>query len=339
MDERLMNVEGLKCMVDLHLHLDGAISLESAKELAKLQDISIPESDEEILKLLRVSQGCRDLNEFLEKFEFPCSLLKTKIGVETAAYNLCRELKEQGVMYAEIRFAPQLSEGNGISAEDAVVAAIEGMRKSGLKSNLILCCMRGKGLYEKNIKTIELAAKYLNKGVVLADLAGAEGVFATADFEDIFKKARELEVPFTIHAGEAAGAESVWKALEFGAVRIGHGIRSVEDKSLIEELAKRKIPLEICPTSNLQTRVYENLSEYPLREMMKNGVFITINTDDPSVEGTDIKREYNNLIKEFKLNRMEIKELLINAVKASRTSEEEKAEMESEIEKEIEKEN
>ena len=198
--------------------------------------------------------------------------------------------------------------------------------------------MRGKGLYEKNIKTIELAAKYLNKGVVLVDLAGAEGVFATAAFEDIFKKARELEVPFTIHAGEAAGAESVWKALEFGAVRIGHGIRSVEDKRLIEELAKRKIPLEICPTSNLQTRVYENLSEYPLREMMKNGVFITINTDDPSVEGTDIKREYNNLIKEFKLTRMEIKELLINAVKASRTSEEEKAEMESEIEKEIEKE-
>lgn len=332
----VFNVDDLDCMIDLHLHLDGAISVESARQLAAAQGIDIPEKDEDLISLLRVSDDCSDLNEFLQKFDFPCSLLQTETGIRMAVKNLLHELKNEGVMYAEIRFAPQKSTDKGLTQEDAVKAAIEGMKESETDANLILCCMRGDDNHNQNIETVKVAEKYLGKGVAAVDLAGAEALFSTSMFEDVFELALEKGIPFTIHAGEADGPDSVRKALEFGAVRIGHGLKSMEDKDLFDKLIKEQIPLELCPTSNINTAMYNNIADWPLRKLMDAGINITINTDDPSVEGTSIKNEFRKLIEFHKIGEKDVKQFLINSVKASFACEAVKQKMTERIENRME---
>ena len=329
-------MDKLNCMVDLHLHLDGAISVESAKDLAALQGIAIPESEKELVKMLRVSEDCRNLNEFLEKFDFPCSLLQTHEGVRMATSNLLNELKAQGVMYAELRFAPQLCTNQGMTQDEVVQAAIEGLNDvDGIIAQLILCCMRGEGNDEANFENIDVAARYLGKGVCAADLAGAEALFTTDKYADLFAYAREKGVPFTLHAGEADGPESVREAIGYGASRIGHGVRSIEDPELVKLLAEKKIPLEICPNSNVCTVTYPNIEAVPVRQLMEAGVIITINTDDPSVVGTDINKELNDSIKAFNLTKDEVKQLLINSVNSAFADEVTKVKLLEKIDKEL----
>lgn len=318
-------------MIDLHLHLDGAISMESARQLAQMQGIDIPESDDDLRKLMRVSPTCKDLNEFLEKFAFPCSLIQTPNGLSTAVYNLCEELKQQGIIYAEIRFAPSKSCDRGMTQDEAVQAAIKGMEKSSLRAGLILCCMRGDS-YEINAETIRVASKYLGKGVCAADLAGAEALFKTADHADVFRLARELNVPFEIHAGEADGPSSVYSAIEFGAARIGHGVRSIEDPALVSLLAEKKIPLMVCPTSNVQTCIASEISGLPIREFLNKGIVFTINTDDPSIEGTNLRTEWEKVIQNFNLSDAEIRQIMLNAVESAFCPEETRAQLRQEIE-------
>lgn len=333
--EEIFNIDDLTCLVDLHIHADGAISLNNARELASLQNIDIPKSDEELSKLLRVSDDCKDLNEFLEKLDFPCSLMKSYDGVKMAFTNLAEELKEQGVMYTEIRFAPQLCTSEGFDQDAVVRASIEGINMiDGIDIQLILCCMRG-GEKKTNIETIDITKKYLGKGVCAADLAGAEGLYPTSDYTDIFEYASSINVPFVIHAGEADGPNSVYCAIDLGAKRIGHGIRSVEDPELVKLLVEKKIPLEYCPTSNVKTGIFNSIKDEPYKELKEQGVIITVNSDDPSVEGTTIKEEYKALVKNFGLTKEDIKEHLINAVNVSFADEALKAKMLEKIESEI----
>lgn len=324
-------IDSLTCMTDLHLHLDGAISLDSAKELAKMQGIAIPESDSELETIMRVPDSCSSLHEFLLRFAFPCSLLMTYDGLKKATMNLLAELKEQGVMYAELRFAPYILTKEGMTQEEATLAVIDGMRDGAIPSSLILCCMRNENDREGNTETVLIAEKYLGKGVAAIDLAGNEAANPTADFAELFAFAKEHGVPYVIHAGEADGAESVRAAVDFGAKRIGHGIRSLEDGALTAELAKKQLPLEICPTSNVCTAIFNEISEYPIRKLLDAGLYVTINTDDPAIEGTNIKQEYKNLVREFDLTKSEIRKLLENSVNASFASEEMKTAMLSKI--------
>ena len=315
--EKRFSIDALTCLTDLHLHLDGAISPRSARVLAQMQGIELPENDSELLPLLSLSENCSDLEEFLSVFAFPCSLLKSKDAIRCAMETLLQELKSQGVMYAEIRFAPQILTSQTLTQEQAVLAAIDGMRSGAIPANLILCCMRESGLSEQNWETAELAAKYFGKGVAALDLAGSEAAFPIEGFRDIFSFACEKGIPFTIHAGEAVGAQNVWAALSLGASRIGHGIRSGEDKTLLAELANRSIPLEMCPTSNLMTASVPSLSKWPLRTYLDAGIMVTINTDDPAIERTDIKCEFRLLADVFALSKDEIRQLLVNSVRAS----------------------
>ena len=316
-------------LIDLHLHLDGSLSLASVKELAALQDIEIPDDDKELLEKLQVREGCRDLNEYLEKFEFPCSLMQTPIGITTAVRNLEAELAAQGLIYAEIRFAPQLHLQKGMNQSEVVAAAVKGMGQSTLKSTLILCCMRGKDNHEANLETIRVAKEFLGKGVGAVDLAGAEALFPTADFADLFVLARELGIPYTIHAGEADGPESVYKALEFGTKRIGHGVRSLEDGALVQRLAAEGITLELCPTSNLNTSIFESYVAYPLHKLMEVGVKVTVNTDNMTVSNTTVAEE----LKHLALSKEEMHLMAKNAVEASFTDAETKEWLKEEAEK------
>jgi adenosine deaminase len=313
--------------IDLHLHFDGSLSVPNVRALARLEKVELPQDEQTLRAMLTVDPDCRDLGEYLTKFAFPLSLLQSRESIEEGMLTLCRELIAENCIYAEIRFAPQLHLDKGLTQSEVVEAAIRGFCRSGLRGGLILCCMRSDDNRELNETTVDVAAKYLGRGVLALDLAGNEAGFATESFAPLFARARDLRVPFTIHAGEADGAESVRAAVRMGAARIGHGVRSFEDENLMDELAKSGIPLELCPTSNLQTVVFDELSSYPLRRFIEKGICITLNSDNRSVSATDAHRELELVGEEFSLTREEKRVLLQNSVRAAFASDEIKAEL------------
>lgn len=311
----------------LHIHLDGSLRPETVYGWLKEQGIDI--SLEEVRNQLMVDRDCRDLNQYLTKFGLPVSVLQNEEHIEQAVYELFEDLANQNVVYAEVRFAPSLHTEKGLNYEQIVEAAILGMNKAkekfGIQGNLILCCMRGNDNKKSNLQTVKVAKQYLGKGIAALDLAGAEALFPTRDFQDIFEVARKLDIPFTIHAGEADGPESIRKALEMGASRIGHGVRCIEDKALMAELAYKEIPLEICPISNLQTRAVEE--PHPIGEIYKKGLKTTISTDNNTVSNTDILAEYQYVIENTSLTLKDIGQMNINAIRGAYISLQEKAKL------------
>lgn len=313
--------------IDLHLHLDGAITAEAAMELAKVQGISLPAKTEKALeKLISVPEGCTSLNDFLRCFELPLSLLQTKEGIRRAVRLVLEEQKREGVIYAEIRFSPQLHTRKGLSQEEVLRAALEGLQDAPIPANLILACMRGADNQRENEENLELARRFLTKdgGVTAVDLAGAEALFPTRDYLELFRRAGEYGIPMTIHAGEADGEDSVRAALEMGAVRIGHGVRARKNPEILEEIRSKGIVLEMCPTSNRYTRSIENMKDYPLLMYLEKGIRVTVNTDDPAIEGTTISREFRFLKEHFGLTAEQEQAILRNAAEAAFTSDERK---------------
>ena len=250
--------------------------------------------------------------------------MQTEEAITLTVANLCGELMEQGLLYAEIRFAPQLHTLGGLTQAQVVQAAVEGLKVHPFRANLILCCMRGNTNRRENLETVELATRFLGKGVCAVDLAGAEALFTTDTFRDLFRVVEEKHLPRTIHAGEACGPESVWDALAFGAQRLGHGVRSLEDPALIRRLVEQDIPLELCPTSNLNTCIFEKMEDYPLMQLMEAGVTVTVNTDNMTVSGVTLESEMEKLANTFGLTDEHFKTLARNAVRASFTSAEQK---------------
>ena len=216
-----------------------------------------------------------------------------------------------------------------MTQEDAIKAALEGLKKTNLKANLILCCMRGEGNEKENNETLELARKYLveDGGVVAIDIAGAEALYPTSNYSDLFAKAREYGIPFTIHAGEADGPDSVKTAIEFGTKRIGHGVRSYEDPSVVELIKKEGVTLEMCPTSNRQTHAVEDMSKYPFMDYLNQGVKVTLNTDDMGIERTTLAKEFRYMEKNFNLTYAQEKTILLNSINAAFTSTETKEQL------------
>ncbi len=302
--------------IDLHLHLDGSLSIDTVKKLAAMQGIALP-ADDALARQLTVDPDCRDLNQYLEKFAFPLSLLQTAEAISLSVESLLEELAEEGHIYAELRFAPQLHCGRGMSQKEAVSAAIRGLCHSPIPCGLILCCMRGPDNADANRQTLWVAKEQLGRGVVAVDLAGAEALFSTTDYADLFALAREWDIPFTLHAGEADGADSVATALDMGPARIGHGVRSVEDAAVLARLAASGVPLELCPTSNLQTRVVNSLEHYPLPALLTAGVRVTVNTDNRTVSGTTMPQEWQKVINAFRLTREQVKAILLTAADAA----------------------
>ena len=295
-------------MIDLHLHLDGSLRPETVRELLRKDGMEF--SSEEMRAKLTVPDDCKDLNDYLRTFDYPVRVLNNGEALERAVRELGEDLFHQGVTYAEIRFAPLLSANADFSVDEAVMAAVKGAMAaenefSQLKLGIILCCMRG-DFHEQNMATVKAAHKYLGNYVCALDLAGAEALYPTEMFEEEFMLARKYNVPFTIHAGEAAGAESIWKALEMGASRIGHGIRCIEDDVLVEYLARHEIPLEICPISNMQTKVFGDMEEYPLKELLERGVHATLNTDNRTVSNTNLSKEKKFLKKYCRIDEKDL---------------------------------
>ena len=325
-------------MIDLHLHLDGSLNPKNILEMAKMAGVDLPYTEEAVIRTkMMVEPDCTNLGEYLEKFDLPLQLLQTTETIEYAVYELMRDLKEQGLCYAEIRYAPQLHLQKGLTQGEVVEATIRGRNKGvqdfGIPVNLILCCMRSDQNQAENMETIMVAEKYLGQGVCAVDLAGNEAAYPTESFKDVFALAREKGVPMVIHAGEAAGPESVWQALDLGAVRIGHGIHSIEDKELMAVLKEKGIYLEMCYSSNLQTKTVDNAADYPLVPFLLEGLPVTLHTDNLTVSNTALQREYRLVQEQFSLTDEQMKAVAMRTADAAFLSEAEKEVLKEQIDR------
>lgn len=321
----------MKKLIDLHLHLDGSVPYQTVRKLLAKEGKSLPETD--LQKRLSVSPDCRNLDEYLDKFDFPLSLMQTADNLRLIVRELLEELRGQGLVYVEIRFAPQrhtetLTQTEAVQAvldgRDDFYAWQKGQAGNDLHVNFLLCLMRPVGQDEANWETVRVAKEFKDQGVAGLDLAGPENEeVANRKYAPFFQQAREWGIPYTIHGGEAMGPESMREALALGTKRIGHGIRCQEDPSLVKELAEDGITLECCASSNLNTKVFDQIAEYPLRSMLGQNLRVTLNTDNMTVSATDLPREYQ-LMEEQGLTKSEEKQLYLNSVRAAFASQEEK---------------
>ncbi len=324
-------------MIDLHLHLDGSLSLEDFKFLAERNHVDL---GEDFPKNVYVPSDCKSLEEYLERFDLPLSLLQDEMSIAYVTKSLVNRLYEAGYIYAEIRFAPQLHTQKGMSQEDAVISALAGLKsalkdKENFDANLILCCMR-QADYETNRETVKLAVKYKNQKVVCVDLAGPEA-FHTGDFyKELFDEAKDGGANIIIHAGEACGSDEVMRAINLlHAKRIGHGVHLDLNRKNVRKVTEDRIAFEFCPTSNLQTTSLPNYESVPLREFDHLGILVTVNSDNMTVSNTDVLKEYRHLFKVFKLTKFEVRHLLMNSLEAAFIAPELKFKLMRELDKKI----
>lgn len=295
--------------IELHLHLDGSVRPSTVSNILNL-------NKKDVEKEMIVDTSCNDLNDYLIKFDLPLTILQTKNNLIKVSEELANDLKKDGIIYAEIRFAPILHTNNGLSCEEVIEAVIEGISMVDIKINLIICLMRNVS-EEDNYKVINAGLKYINNRVVGFDLAGAEAIYKTSNFKELFKYISKYNIPFTIHAGEADGIDSIKSAIEFGAKRIGHGVRIMDDINMIKYAKDNNITFEVCPTSNIDTKIYKEYKEHAIKKMYESNLNITINTDNRTVSNITLTEEYNKLINTFNFSLEDIKNMNITAINAS----------------------
>ncbi len=324
-------------MIDLHLHLDGSLSLDDFKFLSEYNHVEL---GSDFPSNVYVPEGCTSLEEYLTRFDLPCSLLQNEFSLAYATKSLVERLYKAGYVYAEIRFAPQLHTLKGMSQEDAVISALAGLKdalkgKENFDANLILCCMR-QADYKTNRETVKLAIKYKNDKVVCVDLAGPEA-FHTGDFyASLFDEAKEGGAKIIIHAGEACGSEEVIRAIDLlHAKRIGHGVHLDLNRENVRKVVENRIAFEFCPTSNLQTTSLPNYESVPLMQFDRNGILVTINSDNMTVSNTDVLKEYRHLFKVFKLKQYEVRHFLANSLEAAFIPQEEKMKLLKEVDRKL----
>jgi len=285
-------------MIELHCHLDGSLSADDVLMLSEMTGVSLPTTDREALFSHLTFSGVGTLNDYLCKFDLPIRVLRNAECMEYAVISLADRLAACGVEYAEIRFAPALHTAGGATMREIVKGAENGRKKSRIPVEFILCAMRGRDKAE-NIQVIEIAAEEKDRGVVGVDLAGAEALFPTEGYREVFSVASRLGLNITIHAGEAAGADSVRAALDLGARRIGHGVRAAEDPSLLERIRREGIVLEMCPTSNVQTGAATSIETHPIGRFLEEGLRCAVCSDNMTVSNTDVRRECEKVKRAF----------------------------------------
>lgn len=319
--------------IDLHLHLDGSLNPESAWEMAKERGLEIAgEPLEEFRRRMVVGPEIKSLYEFLEKFDLPTAILQDTEALERAAFELTVRLAGQGLVYAEIRFAPQLHTQKGCTQKEIVQAVIRGAERGmkecpAIRVGIILCAMT-LGSYEENkeanLETLALTGEFLGRGVAAFDIAGAENVVPMKSHAPLFERARSMKLPFTIHAGEVECAEDVRTAISFGARRIGHGHHCVDDPEILQLVLDTQIPLEICITSNIQCKNQPSYEAHPLKKLYDLGAKVTMNTDNMVLSNVTLDSEYEIAGRVFGFQRRDFIQLNRNSAEAAFLPPEEK---------------
>ena len=312
-----MNNDLLKMpKVELHMHLDGSIPLFALEKISGLS------YDEVYSKAVSIND-CK-LSNYLKRFDFINSFIKTKEDLDFVSFALGKELEKENVIYAEVRFAPIDYINEEVSGDDVIESVLSGLSKCNVKTNLILCMRRGADI-SYNTQVIELAMKYLNKGVVAVDLVGDEEHYAFKDYESLFDKCKSLGIPTTIHAGEVT--ERDIKDIIPYTKRIGHGIKIQNNEELIKLVKDNNILLEICPNSNLDTNNVSDYSHHPIKKLYSLGVKVSVNTDNRLVSNISLTEEYSNLINFLDFTIDDLIKININAVDYAFLSQEEKDEL------------
>lgn len=281
---------------ELHCHLDGSLRPETLLELGREYRVDMPaRTPEKLAAFMRVDDA-EHLEDYLRRFDITISVMQTADSLERIAYELAEDSAREGVRYIEVRNAPLLNVAQGLTLVEAVEAPIRGLRRAekdfGIVARFIICSLRNLPA-ETSMEMARLAVDFRNDGVVAFDLAGGEKGNPASAHAAAFAYARENNLAVTVHAGEGDGADSVRQAVHIcGANRLGHGTRLIEDPELTQYVNDRRIALEICLTSNVQTRVTESYAAHPLREFFDRGVNVTLNTDNRLMSGTTLTGEY-----------------------------------------------
>jgi len=281
---------------ELHCHLDGSVRPETLLELGREYGVSMPRDDAEALREHMIVRDAHNLEEYLARFAITLSVMQTAEALERIAYELAADAAKEGVWYLEVRFAPNLNTRGGLGSAQALEAAIRGLSKAerehGIISRVLVCALRTQPT-DSSLEMARLAVDFHGRGVVGFDLAGAEHGHPASVHGEAFNFARMHDLPCTCHAGEGDGAGSVRDAVHSCcASRIGHGTRLIEDAELTDFVNDRRIAIEICLTSNVQTRAAASLESHPLPEYLRRGLNVVLNTDNRLMSGVTLTDEY-----------------------------------------------
>ncbi len=301
--------------VELHLHLDCSLSYDVVKKI----DPGI--SEETYQHDFIAPPKCDDLVDFLKRAVKGFSLMQTREALDWVVQDVFNQLKADHVLYAEIRFAPFLHLEKGLTPFEVVqtieAATATAVQQTGIEARLILCTLRH-FTEQQSMDTVKLVEQFAGTYVAAFDIAGDEAGCPITNHVAAFNYAKEKGLFITAHAGEASGPESVWETLEhFGPSRIGHGARSAEDAQLVQHLKEHRIHLEICPSCNVQTSMYNGYKDHPVDTLKKAGVSVNINTDCRTIVDITLNREYNKLHEVFGWTRKDFFECNLNALQAA----------------------
>jgi adenosine deaminase len=333
----------------LHDHLDGGLRPETIIEIAAEIGHALPTTDPvELAEWFRASCDSGSLVLYLETFAHTVAVMQRRQDIVRVSRECAVDLARDGVVYAEVRMAPELLTEKGLSLTEIIEAILEGFREGEKEAKAegktirvfsLLCGMRQNN---RSQEVAELAVRYRDKGVVGFDIAGPEDGFPPSDQLDTFEYLRKENAHFTIHAGEAYGLPSIWEAIQIcGAERLGHGVRIADDIDfnhnpprlgrLASYVRDRRIPLEMCPSSNIQTGVASSFADHPIAKLAKLRFRVTINTDNRLMSATSMSHEMNELVRQCDWTFLDLQRATINALKSAFIPFEERLEIIEEI--------
>ena len=319
--------------VELHDHLDGGLRVETIIDLAARDGIKLPSTDPAELRDWFI-RGCKQksLSLYLETFAYTTAVMQTKENLERIACEAMEDLAKENVVYAELRFAPDLHTKQGLNLEEVVTAVLTGLdrgrSRTGVQYGLILCAMRNEGP-ASTLEIAELAVAFSDRGVVAFDIAGDEYGHPPKKHIEAFRYIRSKNFNITIHAGEAFGLESIWQAIQIcGAHRIGHGVRLIEDMvlennslvklgSLSQFILDRRIPMEMCISSNVGTGAAESYEKHPFPIFFKNNFRVFLCSDNRLMSDTNLTREMTIACEKYNLSFRDLEKISINAMKSA----------------------
>lgn len=315
----------------LHDHLDGGLRAETVIDLAREYGYSkLPTTDvADLQKWFHRGAKRNDLVLYLETFAHTVGVMQHRDAIERVAFECAQDLANDGVVYAEVRFAPELNTEAGLTLDEVVRAALDGFKRGCADTNLtvyVLCCAMRTAA--RSLEIAELAVRWRDEGVVGFDIAGAEAGYPPTRHLDAFQYIQRSNFHTTVHAGEAFGLPSIWEALQFcGAERLGHGVRIVDDITgepgheqigrLAQFVRDRRIPLELCPTSNVNTGVCSSIAMHPIGMLKRLRFRVTVNTDNRLMSATSMTKEFEKLAEAFDWNIDDFQWLTVNAMKSA----------------------
>ncbi|MBK6734850.1 MAG: adenosine deaminase [bacterium] len=307
---------------DLHVHLDGSLRPSTILELARHRDTGYAFNTlDDVRAVCQVPEDCPSLVEYLRVFDITLKLMQTRESLVRVAYELAEDAHRENVRYMEVRYSPLLHLNEGLVYDEIVGAVQEGLelarRQYGIVCGQIICGIRHISA-ASSLELAALAVRWKGRGVVGFDLAGAEKDYPAKDHIEACLYVLNNNINITIHAGEAFGAPSIHQALHYcRAHRIGHGTHLIEDVDLMAWVNDRRIPVELCLASNVQTKAIPDLQSHPIRRFMEEGLRVTLNTDNRLVSGTTVTNEFRLAVENYDLSEDEVLGLVMNGFKSA----------------------